>query len=162
MGRPLHVQGSGPGWLVPSPTSGHQFRPSTGPAAQARTILSPQSQSVGSGVVARPDLGRGPGRARSLPCWPDRTSVGRPLHVPGRGPCSQAVGWHSRPRVAVSFDCRRGRTPKPVPSLVPSLPQSDQAWWPRPFRAVDWLGPGWLAERQRAVRCTSRDRDPAG
>ena len=60
-----------------------------------------------------------------------------------RGPCRLR-----RPRVAVSFDRRWGRTPKPIPSSVPSPRQSDQAWWSCGSRltlAVAGLGPGWLA-----------------
>ena len=44
VGRPLHVPGLGPGWRLPLPTSGCQFRPSLGQAPQARTTLSPQSR----------------------------------------------------------------------------------------------------------------------
>ena len=46
--------------VVSLPTSGLLFRPSLGPAAQVRTVLNPQSPSVGSGVPAPsgPDLVR--------------------------------------------------------------------------------------------------------
>ena len=58
------AQRLGPGWLVPSPTSGRQFRSSLGPDAHASTILSHQSPSVGSGVLGPSDPGHGRDRAQ--------------------------------------------------------------------------------------------------
>ena len=84
LGRPRHVPELGPGRLVPSPTSGRQFRPSLGPDAQAHIMitLGPQSWSVGPDVPCRPDLGHGRPFAGS--CIFCRT--------PGRNRCNVQIG----------------------------------------------------------------------
>ena len=81
VGRPLHLPAVGPCRSVPSPTSGRQFRSSLGLAAQASTILTPQSPSVGSGVPAPSD----PGHGRPF------TGLGISCRMPGWNRCNVQI-----------------------------------------------------------------------
>ena len=133
-GRPRLVPGPGPGWLVPSPASGRQFRLSMEPDAQARPILSPQPPSVGSGVLPPSDSAKAgvvPGWGRSERQWAVRCT------------CRDwdPACWCRCPRVAVSSDHRWGRLLKPTPDVPAPL----DSGYGQPFAGLGVLyrKPGW-------------------
>ena len=95
VGRPLHVPGPGPGWLVPSPARGCQFRPSMGPDVQARSILSPQPLSVGTGVLSPSDSAR----AGVVPGWAGPNVSGPSAARAGTGTLLAGAVAHEWPPV---------------------------------------------------------------